>query len=67
MAVGVKAMAWPPLVSPLDATSGRYSIVLLYLHRIIHSEYSYIFIIVLSLHFGGILRETLINSAENKQ
>lgn len=27
MAVGEKAMAWPPLVSPLDVTSGRYSSV----------------------------------------
>lgn len=28
MAVGVKATAWPPLESPLDATSGRYGGVL---------------------------------------
>lgn len=27
MAVGEKAMAWPPLVSPLDVTSGRYNSV----------------------------------------
>lgn len=32
MAVGVKATAWPLLVSPLDAISGRYTIVLLKLH-----------------------------------